>query len=431
MHLETIEVVGFRSCDSAKFHFDPHLTVLVGENNSGKSNVIEAVRLLTTPSDGRRSRYPEPDDLRFTRPEDFFTIRGCFRDLTPEQQGLHLVAADDVDGGIAHRLRFDLPASGQRRGSSTWTVGINETQDPDPVAREQIRHVYLPPLRDAESALSSGAGDRIEFVLRSLAAADEVEDFEAEAGEAFDELENHDLVQRMDGAVGTHLLSLTEGVRPQTSRLGFVDPTLRRLSKTMRMRLAAAGFDPEDLSHSGMGYSNLLYIATVIVELAATTDAHLTVFLVEEPEAHLHPQLQALVLSFLADEAKALPPDTGSVQVIVTTHSSQIASAVPSAHVEVLKLVETGGECEQADDVPGDREDAAAEDAGIATRAIPVWRLDLATSVRRKVDRYLNATRAPLLFGPSALLVEGIAEAILLPVMADLVLQDVKAKHRF
>lgn len=430
MFLETIEIVGFRSCDSAQIHFDPHLTVLVGENNGGKSNIIEAVRLLTSPSDGRRTRYPEPDDLRFTRAESFFTIRGRYRGLTAEQQGHHLVAADDADGGIAHRLRFDLPNSGQRRGSSTWTVGVNETPDPEPAAREQIRHVYLPPLRDAESALSSGAGDRIEFVLRTLGDDEEVEGFEAEAAAAFDNLEQHDLIQRMDTAVSTHLLSLTEGVRPQASRLGFVDPTLRRLAKTMRMRLAAAGFDPADLSHSGMGYSNLLYIATVIVELAATTDAHLTVFLVEEPEAHLHPQLQALVLAFLVEEAKALPPGTTSVQVIVTTHSSQIASSVPSKHVEVLKLVETGGEHQEADQA-GEGEEVADVDVGAATRAVPVWHLDLAPAVRRKVDRYLNATRAPLMFGPRALLVEGIAEAILLPVMADLILEDVKAKHRF
>lgn len=85
MHLESVQVVGFRSCDSTTIDFDPHLTVLVGENNGGKSNVIEAVRLLTAPSDGRRTRYPEPEDLRFTRTECYFTIRRRFGGLPAQQ----------------------------------------------------------------------------------------------------------------------------------------------------------------------------------------------------------------------------------------------------------------------------------------------------------------------------------------------------------
>jgi putative ATP-dependent endonuclease of OLD family len=54
-----------------------------------------------------------------------------------------------------------------------------------------------------------------------------------------------------------------------------------------------------------------------------------------------------------------------------------------------------------------------------STRCIPLARVDLADSERRKVDRYLDVTKAALLFGGRVLLVEGIAEALLLPIIAE------------
>jgi len=52
------------------------------------------------------------------------------------------------------------------------------------------------------------------------------------------------------------------------------------------------------------------------------------------------------------------------------------------------------------------------------TRCIPLGRLDLTDKERRKIDRYLDVTKSALLFGGRVLLVEGIAEALLFPVIA-------------
>lgn len=54
-----------------------------------------------------------------------------------------------------------------------------------------------------------------------------------------------------------------------------------------------------------------------------------------------------------------------------------------------------------------------------STRCIPLAHIDLADTERRKVDRYLDVTKAALLFGGRVLLVEGIAEALLLPIIAE------------
>lgn len=152
-----------------------------------------------------------------------------------------------------------------------------------------------------------------------------------------------------------------------------------------------------------------------MVELEATHDADLTVFLVEEPEAHLHPQLQTAVLDFLTAAARHDVQAAGEIQVIVTTHSAQLAASVSASNIAVIKAPEVPG-C----DPPARR-----------TVAVPAWLLNVPSEHRRKVDRYINATRSPMLFGPRVLLVEGIAEALLLPPLARRVLEDDAAYARF
>ena len=420
MHLARIDFLNFRSCRSSSIELRPDLTVLIGENNAGKSNAIDAIRLLTNTADGRRNRFCEPADLTFGSDESSFSLRATYEGLSDAEQAIMLAASDGIDtAAISHRLTFQLPGAGQRRGRSAWTVGENDAIDPEPAARERIRHVFLPPLRDAEQALGSAAGDRIEFVLRSLADDDDLDTLEDAAQSAESGLRTHPLLARLDHNVRAELSTVTTGSIPHTSELSFVETDLRRLARSLRMKLAEHGLDPADLSHSGLGYANLLYLATVVVELAATRDADLTLFLVEEPEAHLHPQLQVAVLDFLRG---SLDRDdvAGSVQVVISTHSPLLASAVPSKHLAVLKHSTNRTPPEEDGPTPTPE-----------TAAVPVWQLAIPEPQHRKVDRYLDATRSAMLFGPRVMLVEGLAEAILIPALAKRELTDPDDLARF
>jgi putative ATP-dependent endonuclease of the OLD family len=78
MFLERLKLQRFRSCSDTTVRLRPELTVLVGENNGGKSNVIDAMRLLTLPLNGRRDRYAEDDDVRRGVAERTFAIEGRF-----------------------------------------------------------------------------------------------------------------------------------------------------------------------------------------------------------------------------------------------------------------------------------------------------------------------------------------------------------------
>ncbi len=87
MQLRHLQLVNFRSFSDETVSFEKTLTVLVGENNGGKSNLIDAIRLISAPLGGRREIYCEQTDIRFGSAKPDFEITATFSPLTPAQQG--------------------------------------------------------------------------------------------------------------------------------------------------------------------------------------------------------------------------------------------------------------------------------------------------------------------------------------------------------
>lgn len=401
MYLREFSIQGFRSCASVTVPLQPTLTLLVGENNAGKSNVIEALRLATTPLSGRKTRYFDLEDCTDgSRSPILLTSR--FAGLSRFQRA-HLIGALELETGEAvHATRFRPPDDAALRGRVERLVGTTCSPDPEPEKREQINHVYLEPLRNAQSELDSASGNRLAKIMRYLVDEDVRESFVADAQAKMADLEKHPAIVAIRGGIQGHLTGLTDAVREQVVEAGFDPPELRRLARSLRLKMADKDFDPADLSASGLGYANLLFMATVILELQHAQQSELTLFLVEEPEAHLHPQLQAVLLEFLMEQAEQSVRDdadgpAGRIQVIATTHSPNLASAVGTNNVVAVR---TGSNT----------------DAG--TAVVPLSAVVLQPNERRKIDQYLDVTRSELLFGRKVILVEGIAEAVLLPVLA-------------
>src|ERR1700733_12161644 len=95
MYLEKLTLQRFRSCEDLAVNFRPDLTVLVGENNGGKSTIIDGLRFLTLPLNGRKDRYPESDDLKRGSASSNFTIQGHFAGLSDTLKGLLISAVPD------------------------------------------------------------------------------------------------------------------------------------------------------------------------------------------------------------------------------------------------------------------------------------------------------------------------------------------------
>lgn len=156
------------------------------------------------------------------------------------------------------------------------------------------------------------------------------------------------------------------------------------------------------ISHNGLGYNNLIYISLLLAKIQADADNKrmgdnsiiFPILIIEEPEAHLHPSMQYKFLSFLKDN------QTSKVrQIFVSTHSTQIASAVNLKELICLQRSKN-------------------EEISIAYpfRTFPLTEDGQASL--RYVQRFLDATRSDMLFADKVIFVEGIAEELLLDTLA-------------
>ena len=451
MHLNTLTLRRFRSCDDVTISLQKDLTVLVGENNGGKSNIIDAIRLLTLPLNGRRERYPEEEDLRRGASPPNFEIVGQYRDLSDNLKGLLISAVPDPTEDLAiFGYKYEGRSANAPRGRTTLWAGKFDTAEPETGSTDLIRHVYLPALRDAHQALGSGSGARVMALFRHFVPKEEEKGFvdQVRRGANVSGENAPAVLTTMNTEIATALGALTSAVRPQNALLDFASESLLDVARALRFKLADAGLTPEDIRASGLGYSNLLYMATVVVELVKAKEADLTLFLVEEPEAHLHPQLQMLVLDFLLEktqvpiEAKTISGQPeGRIQVIASTHSPNLTAWVSPKHLVVVRSQRLQKDKDAVDEPASPKHPVAVTSERESTRqppisrtvAIPIAELNIEPETLAKISRYLDVTRSALLFGNKALLVEGIAESLLLPVIArrHTLRSDRDALHRF
>lgn len=174
VQLSSVRLQHFRACRDTTVEFASDITVLVGENASGKSAIVDALRLVTFPASGRQTAWFSAD-----RDLDRREIRGVqvdvtarYGDLTEVEKAVYMAELLDGHGDLIYTTSFATDPDVPRRSLTSWSVSESLAEDPEPALRRRISHVYLPPLRDAVRDLDGGDQSQLHEVLKILINSD-------------------------------------------------------------------------------------------------------------------------------------------------------------------------------------------------------------------------------------------------------------------
>ena len=389
MWLRELQIRNFRKIGSLTMSFPYGLTVLVGENNSGKTTIIDALRLMLYSSRDYDALRLTEDDFRTGTEHAPIEISCIFTGLEDEDEVHFQECLVDIGDGkfeMQVNVRVEFNETTSRCNVKMWG-GETEGGSLPSNHYDRLATIYLQPLRDPERGLRPGQHSQVSRLIDCLTKEDQRADFETIAKEANDKIRVLDPVEGARGDINSQMAAIAGSELTQETELIFTDPTFRRI---------IAGLQPEidglPFALNGLGYNNLIFTSATLGTLRRSPQFSFRSILVEEPEAHLHPQLQMLLLKHLADVASN--HEVNEVQVIASTHSPILASQAPLD--SVVSVHEVDGQ----------------------VSAVSVSSIAIEDKVKKKLQRYLDATRGELFFARRILMVEGMAEALLLPVLA-------------
>lgn len=403
MYLSNLKLWNFRkfgSTDETDYQTKPHLdlnltkglNVIIGENDSGKTAIIDAIKLvLKTHS----YDYIRVNDKDFYKGANRFRIELTFEDLKPEEaknftEWLGWIGTGE-DAKPFLKLSYDVKHQTDKIIPTDIKAGIDEegyllTAE----AKEYLKTTYLKPLRDAENELVAKRNSRLSQILLGDEAfkgkekdndlvrifsglKEELENYFKgvdNAGQSKD-TEGKQIKDKIDYYIKSFYSKNNESEFESTST--DIKSILEKLTLTLKGE-----------QNPGLGTLNRLFMAAELLHLTKSNWSGLRLGLVEELEAHLHPQAQMQVIEALQKQT--------NIQLILTTHSPNLTSKLK---LENLIICNNGN---------------AFPMGNIYTKLEP--------DDYKFLEKFLDTTKANLFFAKGVILVEGWAEEILLPSIA-------------
>jgi putative ATP-dependent endonuclease of OLD family len=388
MRLRELKMRNFRKIEDLVVCFPRGLCVIVGENNAGKTAIIDALRLMLLPGRDFDALRLNEDDFRSGTDYAPIELSCTFSDPKDEDEVHFQECLVDIgDGKFDIRLnaRIEFNKSTRRPNVRMWG-GETEGGSLPSNLYDRIASIYLQPLRDPESGLRPGRYSQVSRLIDSLTEEVQHGDFEIIAKEANDKIRELKPVEDARNDINAQMAAIAGQQLAQKTELIFSEPTFYRI---------IAGLQPEieglPFALNGLGYNNLIFASVTLGTLRQSSQFSFRSILVEEPEAHLHPHLQVLLLRHLVKVASA--EEGNQVQVIASSHSPILASQAPVD--SIVSVHEHDGK----------------------VSAVSVCSIAMDIELKKKLQRFLDATRGELFFARRILMVEGIAEALLLPVL--------------
>lgn len=446
MYIAKIRIQNFRCFRDVEFDFCVGLNVIIGENNSGKTTLLKAIQYIFNSSSVGRPTIddfnkidpigPEPPFIRIvltlrsskndriedkavvsrwlTKLEEPWEATLTYKFFLPENNLAEYQEDLKNAGDSEEARRFVLERHLKKYVSRVYAGNEDSMTRAEPEYINKFHCEYLDALRDVETKMFMGRDTLLKQILAHFLDSDKKygekdedkaelqkrkNDFASAAaqvvGNITDRLECHkifELAEKTGAAIGG---------APEIGGNLTEEDVLSVLKLMVKEETGVT----IPIVNNGLGYNNLIYISLILAKFKMLMSTEMgenakifPMLLIEEPEAHLHPALQYNFLKFLKDE---IDKQELSRQIFVTTHSAHITAAVGLDPIICLYRTEDG---DIAAAYPGkvfsttDKEDIKS---------------------KKYVERYLDATKSEMLFAKSVVLGEGLAEQILLPVLAE------------
>lgn len=420
MYLNALDIKNFRVVKELNLNFNKGLNILIGENNSGKSAIIDALRICIGYGNLDRDIYVRRSDFYIDKanpaqPTPQIEFHMTFKIERPEEAGIfnELLVQKEFHQELQLHFIYRLE---EIRGLEKirWQVwgGANEGEQVSPEILNMLYYVYLAPLRDAERFLRPGRGNRLGELYATLSrdAVGNIVDDDKRiqmTRQLNDKLSEDDdwrnLINGGQTKIKEHIgKTFITGKEPDVD-ISFLPFEFRKIVDSLRIQFpvydsTSLGGDKSrqrylEIFQNGLGYNNLIYTATILGDLNNRRELDPNSYmalLIEEPEAHLHPQLQNIFFNYLSDL------QTG-FQIFVTSHSPTLTAKAKLDHTIVLSF----------------------RNGNINSLSLSQSSLD--ENNRNYLSKFLDVTKSQLFFANGIILVEGISEALLLPVFARMI----------
>lgn len=456
LYLKKIFIKNFRVFGNQGIEviFDKGVNAIIGENNSGKSALIDAIRIAF-------SAVPYSRDIYFTKSDFHINSKG-----EREKTAQFDIYLDEVPNFLIEIWNPESPTTGEFHLRFYTTItpggiekvkykawgGKTEGNPLSPETFDAMNIAFLGALRDAENEMRPSRSSKLANLLSTITTD------EAVKNELVDELLKankailaKEPIKKTKEIINSNLLEIEQELLHQQIDIGLVDPKFESIASSLRSWIVPrwffvgedyphyvalldicsaqplsklmrntdggiyldinsflqSGIDiSEDISLSllslmrysfelhqnGLGYNNLLFMSAVLGDMSLNKSGiHLNLFTIEEPEAHLHPQLQELIHSFFDRKHRN---SSSEIQVIYTSHSPTLVSRIGINSINLL-----------------------FEDR-YNIRCYPLASANLEETDQNYLEKFLDVTKSQMFFAKGILFVEGICEAILLPEMA-------------